>query len=95
MSFSFYLLNVPVLNLIWAFTDRWTWASQYALELGLCVGLLSVALTWPLAVASERWIERPAIAAGRMISAWIGRSIGKPRPVPSVGEQVMVPSQSG
>jgi peptidoglycan/LPS O-acetylase OafA/YrhL len=62
MSFSFYLLNVPVPNLIWAFTDRWTWASQYALELGLCVGLLSVALTWPLAVASERWIERPAIA---------------------------------
>jgi peptidoglycan/LPS O-acetylase OafA/YrhL len=68
ISFSFYLLNVPMLYLIWAFTDRWDWTKSYALESGLVVGALSVAMTWPLAVLSERWIERPAIRAGRLIS---------------------------
>ncbi len=95
VSFSFYLLNLPVLDLIWAFTDRWSWASGYALESGLCIGVLSVALTWPLAVASERWIERPAIAAGRALSAWAGRFTQKPEPVVSLDARAMPQSRPG
>ena len=94
VSFSFYLLNVPVLNLIWAVTDRWTWATQHALEIGFCVGVLSVALTWPLAVASERWIERPAIETGRRISAWIRRLAGKSDAVGPAGEPAMASARS-
>ncbi len=67
VSFSFYLFNVPVLYLIWAYTDRWAWPKTHALEAGLAVGALSLAMTWPLAWASERWVERPSVAAGRRI----------------------------
>ena len=81
ISFSFYLLNVPVLYLIWAFTDRWGWTKGFALETGLLVGLLSVALTWPLAAASERWIERPAVSAGRLISSWLSGFVRNPAAV--------------
>ena len=66
-------------------------ASQYALEVGLCVAALSVVLTWPFAVASEKWIERPAIVAGRVMSAWVSRLLRKPQPVPSAVEQGVVP----
>ncbi|MBD0275158.1 MAG: acyltransferase [Acetobacteraceae bacterium] len=71
VSFSLYLLNVPVLYLIWAWTDRAPWLAGHALEAGLATGALSLALTWPLAWASERWVERPAIAAGRYAAALI------------------------
>jgi len=67
ISFSFYLLNVPVLDLIWAYTDGLAWPKTHALEAGLIVGALTIVLTWPLAWASERWIERPSIAAGRWV----------------------------
>jgi len=70
VSFSFYLLNVPTLYLIWAFTDRWPWPTHHALEAGLVAGALSIALTWPLAWASERWVERPSIAGGHRV--WSG-----------------------
>lgn len=94
VSFSFYLLNVPVLYLIWAFTDPWSWPSQYALEAGLCVGVLSAVLTWPLAVASERWVERPAIKAGRIMSAWITGVMHKAEPAPTAGERAVAPSKA-
>lgn len=67
ISFSFYLLNVPVLMAIWTFTDRWAWAAQFPVEAGLVIGTLSALLTIPLAAASERWIERPGIRFGRHI----------------------------
>ena len=74
ISFSFYLLNIPVLYLIWAYTDGLAWPKTHALEAGLSVGALAIALTWPLAWASERWIERLSIAAGR----WIWSSFRMP-----------------
>ena len=95
VSFSFYLLNVPVLYLIWAFTDRWSWMGAHALETGLCIGALSVALTWPLAVASEKWVERPAIRAGRNISAWISGRVRDARPVASRAEPSIAAPQPG
>jgi peptidoglycan/LPS O-acetylase OafA/YrhL len=35
VSFSLYLLNVPVLYLIWAWTDQTPWLAGHALEAGL------------------------------------------------------------
>jgi peptidoglycan/LPS O-acetylase OafA/YrhL len=32
---------------------------------GIAIGLLSLLITWPLAWASERWIERPFASFGR------------------------------
>jgi peptidoglycan/LPS O-acetylase OafA/YrhL len=79
ISFSFYLLNVPMLYLVWAFTDRWEWTRTYALESGLAVGAISAAMTWPLAVLSEIWVERPAIRAGRYVSRAVLRYADKNR----------------
>jgi len=71
ISFSFYLLNVPMLGVIWAFSDRYAWPKTHALEAGLLVGLASLVLTIPLAWASERWVERPSITAGRRLSRFV------------------------
>jgi len=85
ISFSFYLLNVPVLDLIWSYTNAELWAKTHALEAGLLVGVASIALTWPLAWASERWIERPSIAAGR----WVWKAFRAPDM--SAGQPVSLP----
>lgn len=77
ISFSFYLLNVPVLMAIWTVTDKWSLAANSPVEVGLAVGTLSTLLTIPFAVASERWVERPGMRLGRMIR-------NKLRPAPSV-----------
>jgi peptidoglycan/LPS O-acetylase OafA/YrhL len=80
VSFSLYLLNVPVLYLVWAWTDRAPWLAGHALEAGLATGALSLALTWPLAWASERWVERPATIAGHRAAAAVRSGIeGAPR----------------
>lgn len=92
VSFSFYLLNVPVLYLIWAYTDRWSWMGRHALEAGLCVGILSAVLTWPLAIISERWVERPAIRAGRVMSAGIIRFVRRSDPDPSALQRAIARS---
>ena len=68
VSFSLYLLNVPVLYAIWGWTDGRPWVARHALEAGLGVAFVSFAITYPLAWASERWVERPAVVAGR----WLG-----------------------
>ena len=58
---------MPALRLIFAFTKQYHWTKTHALEAGLLVGAASVLLTWPVAVLSERWVERPSIEAGRWI----------------------------
>jgi peptidoglycan/LPS O-acetylase OafA/YrhL len=71
VSFSLYLLNVPMLNLTLASTRLWTWPKTHALESGVAVGLFSLGLTWPLAWASERWIERPSVLAGAKLARMV------------------------
>lgn len=83
ISFSFYLFNVPVLYLIWSFTDRLQWAPSYALEAGIAIGIVSAVLTWPLAEMSERWIERPSIAAGRLVVRGVRAIASGPTSPPS------------
>ena len=70
VSFSLYLLNVPVLYMIWAFTDRWLWPKAHALELGILVAILAIALTWPIAWLSERWVEQPSMNLSRKVWTW-------------------------
>ncbi len=82
VSFSLYLLNVPVLYALWGWTDGRPWVARHALEAGLAVALVSFAITYPLAWASERWVERPAVIAGR----WLGdrvRAGGRRRALPT------------
>jgi peptidoglycan/LPS O-acetylase OafA/YrhL len=67
VSYSLYLLNVPVLYLLWGWTDGRPWVAQHALEAGLVTALAAFALSCPLAWVSERWVERPAVIAGRRV----------------------------
>lgn len=67
VSYSFYMFNVPILGLVWAFTERWAWPAKYPMEAGLVIGIVAAILTYPLAWASERWIERPSVRASRWV----------------------------
>jgi peptidoglycan/LPS O-acetylase OafA/YrhL len=79
ISFSFYLLNVPVLMAIWTITDQWSWSARLPVEVGLAVGTLSVMLTVPFALVSERWVERPGMRLGRTIKRKFGAPRSEPR----------------
>lgn len=90
ISFSLYLLNVPVLYVIWAWTDQHAWFGSHAVLGGLIIGLASLLVTVPFAIASERWVERPSIKVGRAVTAWIRqRGVRHPR-TPSDAEHVHV-----
>lgn len=67
VSFSLYLFAVPVQYAIWGWTDGQPWVARHALEAGLAVALVCFAITYPLAWISERWVERPAVIAGRRL----------------------------
>lgn len=82
VSFSLYLLAVPVQYAIWGWTDGQPWVARHALEAGLAIAVVAFALTYPLAWASERWIERPAVIAGRRLADLI-RAGGRPAAVPA------------
>lgn len=69
VSFSLYLYNVPVQFILWgAWSNQLDWPKAYPVAAGIFIGLLSLLLTWPLAWASERWIERPFASFGRRAS---------------------------
>ncbi|MBV9748340.1 MAG: acyltransferase [Acetobacteraceae bacterium] len=90
VSFSLYLLNVPVLYALWGWTDGRPWVARHALEAGLAVALVSFAITYPLAWASERWVERPAVIAGRWLGDRVragGRRRGLPTPLRGIGAE--------
>ncbi|MES2152509.1 MAG: acyltransferase [Pseudomonadota bacterium] len=65
VSFSLYLYNVPVLFVLWSWTGTLAWPKAHLVAAGLLVAAVSLLLTWPLAWASERWIERPFASFGR------------------------------
>lgn len=72
ISFSLYLWNVPILELI-LFLLHPALAIAYPLEVGLVTGIAAVAITVPIAHLSERWLERPCIRAGRWLTERRGR----------------------
>ncbi|RON54940.1 acyltransferase family protein [Pseudomonas frederiksbergensis] len=72
VSYSFYLINVPILYLVWGVME--TYFVQFTIDHKLAAGLgsaiISTAITIPLSVFSERFIERPGIKFGKVITFW-------------------------
>jgi peptidoglycan/LPS O-acetylase OafA/YrhL len=68
ISYSYYLLNIPVLYLVW-YTFGGSWILQISWGEALIVGTIAAAFTCPLAWLSERYIETGGISAGRFICA--------------------------
>lgn len=67
LSYSFYLWNVPVFELLLSSLDR-EMIVAHPLETGLLVGLATCVITIPIAHLSERWIEQPGIRLGRLLT---------------------------
>lgn len=63
ISYSLYLLNVPILIASGPLVGD-------PLLVGLPTGLAIAAATVPLAIAAERWVERPMIRIGNRIAKW-------------------------
>lgn len=81
LSYSFYLWNMLFVNLLVATGDRVpSWFSRYPIEAGLPISIAFGLATIPIAMMSERYLERPGIAAGRAASDWI---VGRSRPAAS------------
>jgi peptidoglycan/LPS O-acetylase OafA/YrhL len=69
ISYSYYLLNVVVLWIIWfspAFAVLQSWSNP--LIGGLVVGAIAAAATLPLAFLSQKYCEAPFITLGRRLS---------------------------
>jgi peptidoglycan/LPS O-acetylase OafA/YrhL len=67
VSYSLYLLNVIVLYGLWTFTDKWNLVKGHEIETGLCVGVITLAISIPLSRAMEMWVEQPGIQLGRKV----------------------------
>lgn len=75
ISFSLYLLNVPLLLVAWSITDRFGLYGTHALETGLVVGTIVSVATIPLAYIVTVKIEEPMIALGKKLTdkwSWQG-----------------------
>ncbi len=69
VSYSLYLLNVPVLWLALLLLDGTGFGRGWPLEGGLLLGTAVAAATLPLAALSERYVERPGIRLGAALLA--------------------------
>lgn len=75
ISFSLYLWNVPVFELMLNALGQDRISRMGVLEAGLLVGAAATVVTIPIAHLSERWLEQPCIRLGRQLT---GRSGGRP-----------------
>ena len=73
ISYSFYLWNVPVFEIMLAVVG-FRLANAHPLQVGLAVGVAATLITIPLAHLSEHWLERPCIALGRALTRRVHRS---------------------
>ncbi|QAU23396.1 acyltransferase [Dyella sp. M7H15-1] len=70
ISYSFYLLNVPVLLLVWGTISAvFPHPEQHYLGWGIVSGVIATVLTMPFAWACERYIERPSMHLIRSVLA--------------------------
>jgi peptidoglycan/LPS O-acetylase OafA/YrhL len=69
ISYSYYLLNVPVLFVFW-FTPGLSFIGQGLSPVltGLLIGALALLATVPLAYLSQRYCEAPCINLGKRIT---------------------------
>lgn len=68
LSFSLYLWNVPIYELLFLMVDP-SFASAHPIEIGLLIGAAAVLISIPVSHYSERWIEQPCISLGRHLTA--------------------------
>jgi peptidoglycan/LPS O-acetylase OafA/YrhL len=73
ISYSFYLFNVLFLQMLTPELFRHASPGRHPLEFGLGLAAVVIVLTIPVAVLSERFLERPSIELGRRFSAWFRR----------------------
>lgn len=73
ISFSFYLWNVPVFEVMLSAIGRERFLGIGVLEAGLLVGAAATLVTIPIAHLSERWLEQPCIRLGRALTGYAGR----------------------
>lgn len=71
ISYSFYLINVPILYLIWGIIDKYV-ANPGANNhfWGIGAGFLAVIISMPLSYLSERFVEQPGVKLGKTIMSW-------------------------
>jgi peptidoglycan/LPS O-acetylase OafA/YrhL len=82
ISFSFYLYCMPVMEAVGRPLLRHFNAAQHPLEFGLLASIAIVGCTVPIALLSERFIERPCIELGSRLSRHF-----VPRPAAAAGQQ--------
>ena len=68
ISYSLYLLNVPVLWVMLSAAERSDMISDYPVIRGVIVGVVTTLITIPIADLFERAIERPANALGKRLT---------------------------
>lgn len=68
ISYSLYLWNVAILNLLLFPAIRIDWVKAHFLEAGIIIGLITIVLTIPISIISERWTERPFLGRFKQIS---------------------------
>ncbi|TPL33731.1 acyltransferase [Mesorhizobium sp. B2-4-8] len=81
VSFSLYLLNVPVMWVVGALIKDAGFSETHPLEMGLVLGLATTLLTLPLARFSEKWFEQGGKKLGHILTA--SRASGAPAAVPA------------
>ncbi|MBI3436778.1 MAG: acyltransferase [Proteobacteria bacterium] len=93
ISYSFYIFNVPILEIIAAIAARNVVLNGYFVEAGILAGIVIVLLTIPVAHLSERHIERPSIRWGHRFAARIAPrpAAAEPAPAPDVGPAIVGP----
>lgn len=68
ISFSLYLINVPVMWVVGSVVKRAGFNESNPLEAGIVVGILVTLITLPIASFSEKWVEQGGIRLGRMLT---------------------------
>ena len=68
ISYSFYLINVLFLLVIWSLVDPLGIYPTHALETGMVVGTVVIFLTIPFAYFSEKWLEQGGVTLGRFLT---------------------------
>ncbi|TPM62079.1 acyltransferase [Mesorhizobium sp. B2-2-1] len=68
ISFSLYLLNVPVMWVVGALIKDIGFSETNPLEMGILLGVVTTALTLPIADFSERWFEQGGVRLGRYLT---------------------------
>ncbi|TPI51412.1 MULTISPECIES: acyltransferase [unclassified Mesorhizobium] len=81
ISYSFYLINVLFLLIVWSLVDPLGIYPTHALETGLLVGTVVVTLTLPFAYFSEKWLEQGGITLGRLLTT--ARTVPQTIPAPA------------